>query len=290
LRILHEFNTNPIIFAEDPLLDCEMKSEVKNGDVYLDKKYLFDEVVLNYEKRRPNYGAQIFSDIINYAGITMDSSIIEVGCGTGQATAPFLKTKCHVVAVELGENLAAFTREKFKDYSNLEVIHSSYEDYACDDHQFDMLFSATAFHWIADDLGYKKAYQMLKSGGTLALFWNRPSPVSEDDRTHQEIQAVYQVFLPEWSKRGKNSKKKLAYSSIEKIAQYGFRNIEKRVYHHTRTMTGSEYVELLNTYSDHVALVKSIQVPFYKAIREAIEQSGDKVMIHDTVELYLARK
>ena len=79
-----------------------MKPEVKNGDVYLNKKYLFDKVVLNYEKRRPNYGTQIFCDIVNYAGITMDSSIIEVGCGTGQATAPFLKTKCHVVAVELG--------------------------------------------------------------------------------------------------------------------------------------------------------------------------------------------
>ena len=35
----------------------------------------------------------------------MDKSLLEVGCGTGQATEPFLKTKCKVTAVELGENL-----------------------------------------------------------------------------------------------------------------------------------------------------------------------------------------
>ncbi|WP_459195473.1 hypothetical protein [Wukongibacter baidiensis] len=45
-----------------------------SGADSLDKKYLFDEVVLNYEKRRPNYGVQLFKDIIKYAGINIDSS------------------------------------------------------------------------------------------------------------------------------------------------------------------------------------------------------------------------
>ncbi len=36
----------------------------------------------------------------------LDSSIIEVGCGTCQATEPFLKAKCKVAAVELSEKLA----------------------------------------------------------------------------------------------------------------------------------------------------------------------------------------
>lgn len=106
----------------------------------------------------------------------MDKSLLEVGCGTGQATEPFLKTKCKVTAVELGENLASYTREKFKIYKNFNVIRSAFEDYDCDDNQFDMLYSATAFHWIPDEIGYKKAYRIIRSGGTLALFWNRPSP------------------------------------------------------------------------------------------------------------------
>lgn len=68
----------------------------------MDKKYLFNETVLSYEKRRPHYGVQLFEDIIKYANLNIDKSIIEIGCGTGQATEPFLKTKCKVTAVELG--------------------------------------------------------------------------------------------------------------------------------------------------------------------------------------------
>lgn len=95
----------------------------------MDIKYLFDDVVLNYEKRRPNYGTELFKDIIKYAEIGMDKSLIEVGCGTGQATEPFLKTKCEVTAVELGENLSSYTREKFKSYKNLNVVQSVFEKY-----------------------------------------------------------------------------------------------------------------------------------------------------------------
>lgn len=77
---------------------------------------------------------------------------------------------------------------------------------------------------------------------------------------------------------------------MNQIEQYGFINIEFHIYKNTRIMTGVEYVELLNTYSDHIALSKSIQGPFFNAIRTAIEEAGNKIVINDTVELYLARK
>lgn len=35
-------------------------------------------------------------------------------------------------------------------------------------------YSATAFHWIPEEIGYPKVIQMLKPHGTLALFWNKP--------------------------------------------------------------------------------------------------------------------
>lgn len=38
--------------------------------------------------------------------------------------------------------------------------------------------------------------------------------------------------------------------------RYGFTNIEFKLYHNIRKMTGVEYIELLNTYSDHLALEK----------------------------------
>jgi ubiquinone/menaquinone biosynthesis C-methylase UbiE len=165
---------------------------------------LFDEVVIDYEKSRPKYGIQLFEDVIEYANITRNSSIIEVGCGTGQATEPFLKIKCKVTAVELGQNLATFSREKFKHYINLKIVQSSFEDYVCDDNTYDMLYSATAFHWIPPEIGYTKARRILKDGGTLALFWNRPSLNIKGNALHQKIQAIYQDFLPQFNNKETN--------------------------------------------------------------------------------------
>lgn len=260
----------------------------------MDEKYLgtiFDEVVLNYEKRRSNYGIELFKDVIKYSAITSDKSIIEIGCGTGQATEPFLSTKCEITAVELGENLASYTREKFKEYKNLNVVQSAFEDYECDDNKFDMLYSATAFHWIPDEIGYKKAYRIIRKGGTIALFWNKPSVNSKDDPLHRRIQLIYNQFLPQWSHKVTDNEEKSRYSSIRnKIEQYGFTNIEFKLYHNTRKMNGLEYIELLNTYSDHRALDKSIQSPLFNAIRTTIEKFGNELIINDTVDLYLARK
>lgn len=258
----------------------------------MEEKYLFNEVVINYEKRRPNYGTGLFKDVIKYADINKDKSLIEVGCGTGQATEPFLKTKCKVTAVELGENLALYTREKYKVYDNLKIVQCAFEDYDCDDNKFDMLYSATAFHWIPDEIGYKKAYRILRSGGTIALFWNRPTPNDWNDPVHQKIQAVYRELLPQWSyKATRNEDRKSTYSNIiNKLEQYGFTDIEFKLYHNTRKMTGVEYVELLNTYSDHIALEKSIQSRLFNGVRAAIEESGNEVIIYDSVDLYLAKK
>lgn len=265
---------------------------IENGDDNLDKKYLFDEAVLNYEKRRPNYGTELFKDIIKYAEITMDKSVVEIGCGTGQATEPFLKTKCKVTAVELGENLASYTREKFKAYENLNVIRSAFEDFDCEDNKFDMLYSATAFHWIPDEIGYKKAYSKIKKGGTIALFWNRPSTSDKDNPLHGKIQSVYNKVLPQWgSKVISEEERSRMYSTIlNKIEQYGFTNIEFKLYHNIRKMTGVEYIELLNTYSDHLALEQSIKSQLFDGIRTAIEEHGNEVIINDAVDLYLAKK
>ena len=256
----------------------------------MDLKYLFDESVLNYEKRRPNYGTELFKDVIKYAEINMDKSLLEIGCGTGQATEPFLKAKCKVTAVELGENLASYTREKFKVYKNFNIVQSAFEDYHCDDNEFDMLYSATAFHWIPEEIGYKKAYRIIKSGGTLALFWNRPSPNDNYNTLYQRIQSIYKELLPQWSNKLTNSQDKPKYSSVNKIKQYGFVDVEFKEYHNKRKMTGIEYIELLNTYSDHIALEKSIKSPLFDGIRTAIEEFGNEIIINDTVELHLAKK
>ena len=150
----------------------------------MDERFTFNEDVKNYDKWRPTYCKELFNDIIQYSELNQNKKAVEVGIGTGQATLPFLMTGCYVTAIELGKNLSEYSKEKFKEYINFSIYNTSFEDFEDNDNSVDILYSATAFHWIPEDISYPKALRLLKNGGTLALFWNKPFPSQKDDLLH----------------------------------------------------------------------------------------------------------
>ncbi|EKQ52232.1 MAG: acetyltransferase, ribosomal protein N-acetylase [Clostridium sp. Maddingley MBC34-26] len=72
----------------------------------------------------------------------------------------------------------------------------AFEDYECSDNSFDMIYSASAFHWIPEETGYSKVYRLLKSGGTFARFDNHPYKDKENEPLHVAMQRVYTKYIP----------------------------------------------------------------------------------------------
>ncbi len=249
-------------------------------------RYLFDEDVLNYDKRRPVYSTELCSDVVKFTKLDSSMNTIEIGCGTGQATKPFLDIGCDITAIELGENLSKYTRDKYHDYKNLEVICSSFEDYLCTPLSYDFAYSATAFHWVEQESGYAKLFEILKSGGSIAMFWNIPSI---NINLTKEIRNIYNQYVPEWKSKDENKKK--TYSScVEWIVKSGFIDVEVKTYNNTRDLKASEYIDLLNTYSDHRGLDDEVKRKLYQGISEVIVNNDNSIVIDDYIELYLARK
>jgi ubiquinone/menaquinone biosynthesis C-methylase UbiE len=52
---------------------------------------IFDEAVSLYDEVRPGYPEDLFDDVISLSGIPAGGRILEIGCGTGQATVPVAK-------------------------------------------------------------------------------------------------------------------------------------------------------------------------------------------------------
>ena len=255
----------------------------------MDKRLTFNEDATNYEKWRPTYCKELFNDIIQYSELTKYKKAIEVGIGTGQATTPFLMTRCDVTAVELGKDLAEYSKEKFKEYENFSVCNTSFEDFKCDSKSVDIIYSATAFHWISEDIGYTKALRLLKDNGTIALFWNKPFVSREDDLLHQKIQNIYQKYRHSDINIVEHDNKR--YKKIsETIQGYGFRNLEMKLYHQTRKFSAEDYICLLNTYSDHRSMPANTKQLFENEIKNAIIENGNLLNVYDTIDLYLARK
>lgn len=132
-------------------------------------------------------------------------------------------------------------------------------------------------------------FRLLKDGGVLALFWNTPFVAREDDALHQQIQALYQRYRSSSFKPIENDPNR--YQSIsDTITKYGFTDLKCSLFHQTRTFTAEEYIQLLNTYSDHRSMPHPQKRQFEDEISSAIKAFGDCMRVYDTIDLYLARK
>lgn len=247
-------------------------------------KTVFNRVAALYDKMRPDYPAALYNHIFSYKAITETSTALEIGIGTGQATRPFLDAGCTLTAVELGDSLSAFAAEKFSSYPNFSVITAAFPDVSLPDNSFDLIYSATAFHWIPEESGYKRVFSLLKPGGIFARFSNHPAPAKDNEPLHSALQKIYSEdkTMPPHSPNSANPPEVIAQIPLK----YGFTDIKLNIYHRTRTFTSAEYIDLLLTYSDH----NSRPPEFHARIAEAIDAHGGKINVFDTIDLQLARK
>ncbi len=253
----------------------------------MDFRKVFDSIPEQFDKWRPRYCEELFADLIEYASLDSEKATLEVGPGTGQATEPILKTGCSYLAIELGENFTDFMRNKFSHYNNFNIVNDDFETYDFKSNSFDLVYSAAAFQWIPENIGYPKAYDILKSNGTFAMFMMRPDIQPgggyTDEPLFTKIQEVYsEFFRPETE-----YKCRLNYDARDK---YGFVNLECREYKKTREYNADEYVSLIGTHADHLTLQEPYKTKFYEGIRDVIYSFGNKITLYDKITMYLAKK
>ncbi len=255
--------------------------------------WTFDTVADTYEKLRPGYVDEVYQTIFDYAPINNTSRVVEIGIGGGQATLPFLKTGCNLTAVDYGENFCEICREKFKEYPNFSAVSRKFEDTELNG-EYDLIYSASAFHWIPEEMGYKKVYDVLKDGGVFARFANHPYrdkcnlALSEEiDRIYAEYYYKYYNIEPETPIEYTEHQ---AYNRAFIAEKYGFTDIQYKLFYRTRTFSAKEYIMLLGTYSDHIAIEEKIRNEFFSKIEDAINRHGGEITIYDTIDLQLMRK
>lgn len=257
-------------------------------------EWTFDTVASVYEKMRPGYVAELYQTLFQYIQINEDSNVAEIGSGGGQATEPLLKTGCCLTAVEYGEQFSELLREKFKAYPKFSVITDKFENTSLEENAFDLVFSASAFHWIPEKIGYEKVFSLLKKGGAFARFANHPFRDKGNLSLSEEIDDIYDEYYNKYYNKKREKLKE--YTEEEAAARatlagkYGFSDIQYALFYRKRIFSAKEYVALLGTYSDHIAIEETIRHKFFSKIEEAINHHGGTLTIYDTIDLQLARK
>jgi ubiquinone/menaquinone biosynthesis C-methylase UbiE len=130
---------------------------------------VFDEIAVEYDRRRPTYPDELVDQACRVAGIGSGDRVLEVGCGTGQLTRALAARGLHVTALDPGKSLIALARQNLEGAGDVEFVNARFEDASLPREQFRAVFSASAFHWIDPQVSWQKVADVLVPGGTLAL-------------------------------------------------------------------------------------------------------------------------
>ena len=214
----------------------------------------FDEVAAQYDRTRPAYPAEIIDALLELTGAGANSQVLEVGAGTGKASRDVAPRVGRLVCVEPGPGLAAIARQWLG--SSAEVVESRFEEYETAD-RFDVIFSATAWHWVDPKVGYRKAWELLKPGGFLAILLYVHAFPEGFDPFFEQMQEVYEAIREPGEERfpwppPKPEERPDGHAPIVESGLFeaaGCRRVVWEVEY-----TGEQYAELLGTFSDHLAM------------------------------------
>jgi len=133
---------------------------------------VFDGIATLYDRARPGYPPAALADLVRRCRIDEATRILEVGCGTGQLTRQLAPTGAAIHCVEPGPALARLARRNLAGRPNVEITTVAFEDLEARPGSYDVVVSATAFHWVDPTVSFAKAAELLHPGGCLALLTN----------------------------------------------------------------------------------------------------------------------
>jgi SAM-dependent methyltransferase len=135
----------------------------------------FDRAATEYERTRPDYPDAVLDPL----PLASDSTVVDVGAGTGKLTRVLARRYARVLAVEPLDGMRTILQQVVPE---AEAHPGSAEHLPLPDASVDGVFAAQAFHWFATDEAVTEFARVLRSGGVLALVWNEGDDTRDDPR------------------------------------------------------------------------------------------------------------
>lgn len=238
----------------------------------------FDVFAEIYHSVRPGYPAKLYVDIGELCGIGKESRLLEIGAGSGIATAELAKFGGRVVAIEPGSHLAGIARKQTEGFPNVEVLEKTFEDFESSE-RFDAILAFTAYHWIDQGIGYQKVRDLLDDAGSLVLVWN--SFFLSDSAVTAEVNRTYHEYLPDAYPDESTVEEvnggvlsKLHRREQEVVQSPLLYTVGIRKYYTSYNYNAETYPKLLNTFPKIVEVAEEKRQRFFARISELVSKHG----------------
>lgn len=122
-----------------------------------------------YDRGRPEYPQKVIDCLSLMFPILPNSTVLEIGVGTGKFTKLLLESGVNIIALEPLENM----RAKFSQlFPTIEILDGVAESIPLPDKSVDHVIVAQAFHWFEGNKALREIHRVLKPQGNLGLVWN----------------------------------------------------------------------------------------------------------------------
>jgi SAM-dependent methyltransferase len=260
-----------------------------DGPAYQDRARAlsFGEDAEAYDRARPGYPPAVYDAIFALAGPR--PSVVELGAGTGKATVDLARRGARIVAIEPSPEMARVLRRNTAPYPDVRVVESDFENWDDTDARADLVVSAQAWHWIDPAVALPKVRRLLRPGGALAFWWNRPRTIAGD--LWDGITAAYQHCAPELAPlTAPNAAWATTTATIHRIrASSLFTDPELRIYEWQNRQTAQQYADWARSLSAHRSLAPEALERLMAELVSVIDRAGGELNAGYQTDLVIAR-
>ncbi len=233
-----------------------------------------------YDRARPEYPAELVQRIL---ASSPGLDLLDVGCGTGISSRQFQSAGCTVLGIDPDPRMAELARE-----SGTATEIATFEDWDPAGRTYDIVIAAQAWHWVDPAAGAAKAVQVLRPGGTLAVFWNAFDPPQD---LREAFAEVFRQVLPDspfgafWARPALDTYRAGRARAAEAMRQVGgFGEPEESLFHWELPYTRAEWLDLVSTTGGFTQNPPALQQQLLDGLGVAVDAAGGSfVMSYTTV-------
>lgn len=170
----------------------------------MDTTVRFSDRVENYLKARPSYPPEVISLLETKCGLTKNSAVVDVGCGTGLLAKLFCDYGCRIIGVEPNAAMREAGREFLSTCPNFEISDGTAEAIPLPGTSVDFITAGQAFHWFNLKEARHEFMRILKPNGWTVLLWNdREFSGSKFADEYENLLVKFGIDYAEVHQRGK---------------------------------------------------------------------------------------
>ena len=161
-----------------------------------DPRERFGSRVENYARFRPGYPDELIDHLLMLLDDAEDSTVADVGSGTGILTLPLLEAGLEVYAVEPNREMRERAESELSGMPGFHSVAGEAAATGLPDRSVDLITVAQAFHWFAVEDTVREFSRVLRRGGAVALIWN--SRRTSGEEFHSGYESALKTWCPDY--------------------------------------------------------------------------------------------